>query len=432
MTAVPSGWRQTTLGETATLIRNGLFTSRPTDDDTGTRILRISAVRHGRVDLDDSRYVAALTADQIQKYVVKEGDLLVTRYNGSRPLVGISGLVPWSAEPVIHPDKLIRVTLPEDVDARFVNFQMEAVSARAHIETRIKTTAGQSDISGTDLRSTPLLLAELDEQRRIVDILEDHLSRLDAAQAYMDASQRRLKVAHRAVLTSIIPDAGAYPATWRLDTVGGAGLVELGRQRHPDWHTGPNMRPYLRVANVFEDDIRLHDLKEMHWPDQTFERFKLRPGDVLLNEGQSPEFLGRPALYRGTPAEVAFTNSLIRFRARGDVLPEFALLVFRRHMHAKRFQRESRITTNIAHLSASRLKTVEFPVPPVSEQAALVAKAEDLLNKNHRLREAIERAERQNAALRRAVLAAAFSGQLTGRANDMDRVEELAAAGAAS
>lgn len=429
MTEAPSGWVRTTLGEVATLIRNGLFASRPTDDATGTRILRISAVRHGRVDLTESKHVSGLSAEQIQKYSLQQDDLLFTRYNGSRSLVGISGLVPRVADSVIHPDKLIRVTLPDEVDPRFVNFQMEAASARAHIEGRIKTTAGQSGISGADLRSTPLLLPDLEEQRRIVDILEDHLSRLDAAQEYLASSRRLLAVAHRAILSQIIPNVASYPPDWETSTVGDAGLVELGRQRHPDWHTGPNMRPYLRVANVFEDEIRTDDLKEMHWPGETFERFKVRPGDILLNEGQTPDLLGRPALYRGDPAEVAFTNSLIRFQAKASVLPEFALLVFRRHMHAKRFKRESRITTNIAHLSAARLKTVEFPIPALEEQRRLVAQADSLLDSNRRVREGIAQAEARGAALRRAILSAAFAGGLTGRPGDLDSVVELATTG---
>jgi type I restriction enzyme S subunit len=128
------------------------------------------------------------------------------------------------------------------------------------------------------------------------------------------------------------------------------------------------MRPYLRVANVFEDRIDTSDVMTMHFEPQEFERYRLLPGDVLLNEGQSPELLGRPALYRGTPADVAFTNSLIRFRPHPGVEPEWALTVFRHYMWSGRFTRESRITTNIAHLSANRFKTVEFPVPPVEEQ----------------------------------------------------------------
>ena len=148
--------------------------------------------------------------------------------------------------------------------------------------------------------------------------------------------------------------------------------MQLGRQRAPRYHHGPNMKPYLRVANVFEDRIDATDVMEMDFNPEEFERYRLRPGDVLLNEGQSPQFLGRPAIYHGDPPDVAFTNSLLRFRAGPAVTPEWALIVFRHHMHSGRFARESRITTNIAHLSATRLKSVEFPVPPLHEQKRIV------------------------------------------------------------
>jgi hypothetical protein len=122
------------------------------------------------------------------------------------------------------------------------------------------------------------------------------------------------------------------------------------------------MRPYLRVANVFEDRIDVSDIMEMNFSPEEFERYRLREGDVLLNEGQTPELVGRAAMYRGEPPEVAFTNSLLRFVPGPGVDAAYALLVFRRHLHVGRFNREARITTNIAHLSAGRLKSVEFPI----------------------------------------------------------------------
>ena len=171
------------------------------------------------------------------------------------------------------------------------------------------------------------------------------------------------------------------PAGWEWSTVGEVGSVGLGRQRAPKWHNGPNMRPYLRVANVFEDRIDLTDVKEMDFSPKDFERFKLEPGDILLNEGQSPEWVGRPAMYRGELPGACFTNSLIRFRPHDGIDGRFALYVFRHHLHSGRFMREARITTNIAHLSSTRFATVEFPVPPLAEQHRIVEAVEEHLSR---------------------------------------------------
>jgi len=110
---------------------------------------------------------------------------------------------------------------------------------------------------------------------------------------------------------------------------------------------------------------------------------------------------------------VAFTNSLLRFRAREDVLPEWALLVFRRHMRSGRFMKESRITTNIAHLSAGRLKGVEFPIPTIAEQGRILAEVEAKLTMIQASERAAALAGARGRGLRRALLSAAFLGQLT-------------------
>lgn len=179
------------------------------------------------------------------------------------------------------------------------------------------------------------------------------------------------------------PNLGEFPYPlprgWRWVSTAEAGEVQLGRQRSPKNHRGPHMVPYLRVANVHEDEIRVDDLLEMNFTPVEQETFRLQPGDLLLNEGQSYELVGRPALYRGEVPGACFQNTLLRFRANADVLPEYALVVFRCYLRNGRFRRHAQQTTNIAHLSAGRLKTIEFPLPPLPEQKRIVEKVDQLM-----------------------------------------------------
>jgi type I restriction enzyme S subunit len=184
----------------------------------------------------------------------------------------------------------------------------------------------------------------------------------------------------------------------------------LGRQRAPKYHSGDNMRPYLRVKNVFEDRIDVTDVMEMQFSPQEFERYKLELGDILLNEGQSPELVGRPAMYRGEVPGACFTNSLIRFRAGNAVDPRFALYLFRHYLHAGRFQREARITTNIAHLSAGRFSSIEVALPPLAEQRRIVAAIEEHLSRLDAAVAQIETAEGRLRKLRSLIVDAATAG----------------------
>ena len=172
------------------------------------------------------------------------------------------------------------------------------------------------------------------------------------------------------------------------------------------------MRPYLRVANVLEARIDTSDLMAMNFTDVEFERYQLLRGDILLNEGQSLELVGRPALYKDEAPGTCFQNTLVRFRATEAVVPEYALAVFRAYLHQGRFQRIARWTTNIAHLGAGRFAALEFPLPPRAEQLRIVAELGRLESLIDALNKEVSRSLRRADRLRQSILKRAFEGKL--------------------
>src|SRR5713226_6352427 len=72
------------------------------------------------------------------------------------------------------------------------------------------------------------------------------------------------------------------PTGWVWARVDEAGSVQLGRQRAPRYHFGNHMRPYLRVANVYEDRLDLSSVLEMDFDPDEYETYRLEPGDILL------------------------------------------------------------------------------------------------------------------------------------------------------
>jgi type I restriction enzyme S subunit len=218
-----------------------------------------------------------------------------------------------------------------------------------------------------------------------------------------------------------IPD---IPDTWAWCAVEEAGEVQLGRQRAPQHHAGENMRPYLRVANVFEDALDLSDVKSMNFTPKEFKTFALKAGDILLNEGQTPDFLGRPAIYNDEIDGCCFQKTLLRFRSQNGILPHFALIVFRHYMRSGRFKREARITTNMAHLTQVRFVVMEFPVPPTAEQAEIV-RCFRLLDGE--ASDPFELVRSLTIGLRQSVLKTAFEGRLVGQDPRDEPAERLLA-----
>jgi len=306
----------------------------------------------------------------------------------------------------------------EAVDQLFLYFQL---LLSVEMLRGSSTGSAQGVISKKMLSEVNILLPPFNEQRRIAAKLDTTLAAADACRQRLDGVAATLKRFRQAVLATAT--SGELTREWREERPGliepwrtvktkEAGKIQLGRQRSPKYHNGPTMRPYLRVQNVFEDRIDLDDVMEMDFSGADLEKYTLHPGDILLNEGQSPQYLGRPAMYRGELPGVCFTNSLIRFQAGASVMPDFALFVFRHCMHSGRYIQEGTITTNIAHLSAGRFGEVDFPLPSPEEQQEIVLRAQDLFTLANQLEARLTAARKVVDRLTPALLAKAFRGEL--------------------
>ncbi|MTK64580.1 MAG: hypothetical protein F8N15_08675, partial [Methanobacterium sp.] len=196
--ALPPEWAWATVGQAMGLFGNGL-SLRPNDTPPGNPILRISAVRPMSVDPSDVRYYPY----DAERYYVDMNDLLFTRYNGSAHLVGVCGLY-REARPVLFPDKLIRARVhsPKLTVPGFLEICMNCGASRGHIASRVKTSAGQQGIAGGDIKIAPFPLPSVDEQRQIIDRVEEEMSKIDAMEAVVAAELRRAGRLRQTILKS--------------------------------------------------------------------------------------------------------------------------------------------------------------------------------------------------------------------------------------
>lgn len=194
---LPKGWTQVALQDLRPEIRNGV--SRRPDAQAGVPILRISAVRPLSLDLDDVRHLSGAPQDYA-RYALKPGDLLFTRYNGNPALVGAAAVVPAIESLIVYPDKLIRVRVADSAIPKFVAIAANVGTSRRHLESRTRTTAGQSGISGADLKTMPIPLPPFAEQQRIVAEVERRLSVVEELEAAVAANLARAARLRQAIL----------------------------------------------------------------------------------------------------------------------------------------------------------------------------------------------------------------------------------------
>ncbi len=183
-----SEWQKVCLNDVIVDMRNGMA-PKPTETPPGAKILRISAVRSGRLDLADHRYLVVTDKDASQ-YSLQKHDLLFTRYNGSLEFVGVCASLKHDAKGYVYPDKLIRVRVKESMaHSEFIEVVFGSEPVRRQIENFIKSSAGQKGISGADLKSTRFTLPSLSEQTEIVHRVEALFAFADRLEARYTAAR---------------------------------------------------------------------------------------------------------------------------------------------------------------------------------------------------------------------------------------------------
>ena len=193
-----SKWKSTLLGKITTTIRNG-YSKKP-DAEFGTRIFRISAVRPLELYLEDVRYLSC-PIEEYSKHVVTEGNVLFTRYNGNPELVGVCAVVPKGCPATVHPDKLIRVSVPKEILLPgMLALLATSGEGREYIKSKIRTTAGQSGISGGDLKALPLRIPSLEVQQKIIDEVKRRLSIVAETETQVDDNLLRAEGLRQSIL----------------------------------------------------------------------------------------------------------------------------------------------------------------------------------------------------------------------------------------
>ncbi|MGP1384918.1 MAG: restriction endonuclease subunit S [Thainema sp.] len=447
MSNLPENWVRTTFGSLCDGGQYG-WTTRASDQGS-VKFLRTTDITKGEIDWSSVPYCQENPVDT-DKYLIDKDDILISR-SGS---VGFSTLISEVPFPTVFASYLIRFVPSKNIDARYVAYFLKSSDYWQQISEAASGIA-VSNVNAKKLAGISTPLAPENEQKRIVDKLDNLFARVNACRDRLARIPSILKKYRQAVLRAAMsgeltedwrqanpdfePNSDLFlslqnryggerskgrvsladnhpelllPENWLYVPIKAVGEVFLGRQRSPKNHNGPHMRSYIRAANITWKGLDLSDVKEMNFDPSDFERFKLQVGDVLVNEGSgSAEEVGKPAIWNGEIENCCFQNTLICVRPFEN-MSEYLYYVFLNAALSKDFIKETR-GIGIHHLGKTRFAAFRIFLPPLKEQQEIVRRVKHLFAYTDRLEAYYQKASYKAERITTALLNKAFRGELT-------------------
>jgi len=106
----------------------------------------------------------------------------------------------------------------------------------------------------------------------------------------------------------------------------------------------------------------------------------LRDGDILVQRGNTLEYVGVPAVYRGEPNQFIYPDLMMKLRVSSAFDVGYIHLAMS-HDASRDFlrARASGTSGSMPKINQTALKSLPLPIPPLAEQRRIVAKVDQLM-----------------------------------------------------
>lgn len=172
---------------------------------------------------------------------------------------------------------------------------------------------------------------------------------------------------------------------------------------------------YLRVGNVQRGYLSLSEIKQMQIESNHLEKYRLKFGDVLFNEGGDRDKLGRGWIWQNEIENCITQNHVFR------AIPFIKSIYFSKYIsylgnsqYGKRyFEETGKQTTNLASINKTVLSNFPILLPSIEEQTEIVRLLDSQLTAADQFAAELAAQLKHAEHLKQSVLKAAFAGRLS-------------------
>jgi type I restriction enzyme S subunit len=406
-------------------------------------------------DFGDKPFPTYVPDNKRLKKATRE-DLLLARYGGStgsdslgRICTGLDGA---------YNVALAKLIFSRDVlEKGYVRYLFLGPWFREKVSQNSRSC--QTGFNREDVEDIEFPIAPLAEQRRIVAKLETLLGKVDACQQRLAKIPVLLKRFRQSVLAAAC--SGRLTADWREENPTAANysitLELIRKRREAEAKTAAQKEKLREIFSVVEENdtdelpegwgfaalnklcssfdygtstksqtagkipvLRMGNIQsgEIDWSDLVFTSdneeitdYALQPNTVLFNRTNSPELVGKTAIYRGERPAI-FAGYLIRINPLPELDPEYLNHCLNTN-YAKEFCLRVRTDgVSQSNINAQKIGSFELPLPPLSEQQEIVRRVGALFALADQIEARFQKAQTQVHKLTPSILARAFRGEL--------------------
>lgn len=401
MTELPMGWRHAKLEDVATVtMGQSPPGSSYNTDGIGKPFFQ------GKAEFGDTHPTVAKWTTSGTKFA-RPGDILMS----VRAPVGPTNVA--DVDCVIGRGLAAITADPATVSQQYLIWVIK------HLESEIASQGKGStfdSISGVDLRGTLLPVPPLIEQKRIVDILEEQLSRLDAGTFGLIKTERLLSRQSAAVLAEEVSRTSVFPLV---------PLKALGK-----WVTGST--PPTADKKNSGKDVPFVTPGDVRYGEKILDtrRYISQAGADKVR--QLPPNTVQLVSIGATLGKVGWTDQSVTTNQQiHSLIPDPSIAIAEYvalYLSAPQIQAqlwETSSSTTVPILNKSKLESIQVHFPPISKQELFLEEFVQTRSTLEQINAMVALSSTKASALRRALLDAAFTGRLTNESPMADLQESL-------
>lgn len=399
------GWQIKRLGEICDILNGFAFKSNEYVKE-GVRVIRITNVQKGKIVDEEPKYFPVKRSNEILKYILQDGDLLMSLTGN----VGRVGIISSSLLPAALNQRVACLRIKDKTIS--IKYLFHLLNSNLFEKDCISSASGiaQLNMSTKWLEQYEMVIPPPSEQQRIVNLLDAECAKIDALKANAEKNLQNAKDLFQAALKKELEPKEGWE-TKKVDDVS----ILITKGASPKWqgieYVKDNGILFITSENVREGYLLLSPMKYVESKfNQKQKRSVLKKNDVLVNiVGAS---IGRAAVFDMDIDNANINQAVALVRCnQEEILPKY-LCLFLNSSIANDMYGLMKKDTARANLSLENISDITLPVPSLKDQDCLIDLLDELDDKCKLLQANYEKTLSLCDDLKQALLRKAFNGEI--------------------